>query len=142
MRRVCSNALKRGAVAIATMAGLFGHPVLLNAGVDPLAEAPANTVLQLVVLEAPGCDYCKLFRRDVLPAYQTSSRTKDIPVRFVDINDLETSGIEMDAPISIVPTFVLTSRNHEVGRIPGYVGPETFFHAINYLVSSAPSTVR
>jgi thioredoxin-related protein len=37
-----------------------------------------------------------------------------------------------------VPTFIVVQSQHEVGRISGYMGPEDFFHSINYLLASAP----
>jgi thioredoxin-related protein len=30
---------------------------------------------------------------------------------------------------------VLMQNNREVGRIPGYLGPENFFHAFNHLMA-------
>ncbi len=108
-----------------------------SAGIDPDAPVPQYTNLQLVVMEAPGCIYCNLFRRDVLPSYQTSERGKDMPVRFLDVNDVPKTGIELQSPIDILPTFVIVKDNRELGRIPGYMGPEDFFHSINYLLSSS-----
>jgi thioredoxin-related protein len=108
-----------------------------SAGIDPNAPVPRLGNVELVVMEADGCIYCSLFRRDVLPAYQTSENGKDMPVRFMDVNKIESSGIELDSPINIVPTFVVTKNNREIGRIPGYVGPENFFHAISYIVGSS-----
>lgn len=124
----------RSLVAVALLA------VPLTSGraeLDPTAPLPASGNLQLIVMEAPGCIYCTIFRRDVLPAYEVSERGKEMPVRFVDVNDVEQSGIGLDAPIDILPTFVVIKDNHEVGRIPGYVGPENFYHSINYLLSSS-----
>jgi thioredoxin-related protein len=109
-----------------------------RAGIDPDASVPQLCNLQLVVMEAEGCIYCTVFRRDVLPSYEVSERGKDMPVRFVDVNDVVKSGIELVQPIDILPTFVVVKDNREVGRIPGYVGPEDFFHSINYLLSSSP----
>lgn len=122
-------------IAVSALVGISvsaGH-----AGLDVEAPLPASN-LELVVMEAEGCTYCELFRRDVLPAYQVSERAKDMPIRFLDINDAtpETLGLESD--IDIVPTFIVLKNHKEVGRIPGYMGPEFFFHSINHLVSSAP----
>ncbi|MEQ1651868.1 MAG: thioredoxin family protein [Hyphomicrobium sp.] len=108
-----------------------------KAGIDPDAPVPHLGNLQLVVMEAEGCIYCSIFRRDVLPSYEVSERGKDMPVRFVDVNDVPKTGIELQSPIDILPTFVIVKDNHEIGRVPGYMGPEDFFHAINYLLSSS-----
>lgn len=108
-----------------------------NAGIDPDAQVTNLGNMQLVVMEADGCIYCNIFRRDVLPSYEASERGKDLPVRFIDVNDVETARIELQSPIDILPTFVVIKDNREIGRIPGYMGPEDFFHSINYLLSSS-----
>lgn len=108
-----------------------------RAGIDPGASVPQLGNLQLLVMEADGCIYCGIFRRDVLPSYEASERGKEMPVRFVDINDIPKTGIELQSQIDILPTFVIIKDNREIGRIPGYMGPEDFFHSINYLLSSS-----
>ncbi|HRY07813.1 MAG TPA: thioredoxin family protein [Hyphomicrobiaceae bacterium] len=93
------------------------------------------TNLQLVVLEAPGCTYCSMFRRYIVPAYQTSPKSRSLPLKFIDLNDKAYDELGLDSPVDMVPTTVLMHNNREVGRIPGYVGPENFFHAINHLMA-------
>lgn len=129
----------RGLAALGLILVLMLTPLSSgSAGIDPDAPVPHNaTNLQLLVMEAPGCIYCSIFRRDVLPSYQTSERGKDMPVRFVDVNDVDKTGVTLESPIDILPTFVIVRDNKEVGRIPGYMGPENFFHSINYLLSSS-----
>ena len=109
-----------------------------RAGLDFAAPVPKGADLELVVMEAPGCIYCTVFRRDVLPAYLASAQAKDVPIRFLDVNDEQVASLGLDQPVNIVPTFVILKRNKEVGRVPGYVGPEAFFHSINFLISTAP----
>jgi thioredoxin-related protein len=109
-----------------------------HAGLDVEATLPQGENFELVVMEAPGCTYCTLFRRDVLPSYEASPRAKDMPIRFVDVNDEAAEGLGLQSPVDIVPTFLVLKNNKEVGRIPGYTGPEYFFHTINYLISTAP----
>jgi thioredoxin-related protein len=109
-----------------------------RAGLDFTAPVPHSADLELVVMEAPGCIYCTIFRRDVLPAYQNSERGKDVPIRFLDVNDDAVAALGLEAPVNIVPTFVVLKRNKEMGRLPGYVGPEAFYHTINFLISTAP----
>lgn len=128
----------RALAKIALVFGILLAPLSTGiAGLDPDAPVPPPGNIQLVVMEAPGCIYCDIFRRDVLPSYQVSERGKDTPVRFVDVNDVAKTGIELQSPIDILPTFVIVKDNHELGRIPGYMGPEDFFHSINYLLSSS-----
>lgn len=109
------------------------------AGIDRTSPLPTpENGFELVVVEADGCIYCGLFRRAVLPAYQLSDDSKAMPIRFIDVNEIETAQLDFTAPVSIVPTFVVVKSRHEIGRIAGYVGPENFFHSINHLRASAP----
>lgn len=90
--------------------------------------------MELVVLEVANCLYCRLFRRDVLPKYEASPRARRVPIRFVDLNDAEADKLGLDGPVLIVPTVVFVKGRREIGRVPGYVGPENFFHAVNHLI--------
>jgi thioredoxin-related protein len=109
-----------------------------RAGLDAELPPASDGNLELVVVEADGCIYCELFRRDVLPSYETSEHGKELPVRFVDINDIDADHLDFKTDVEIVPTFVVVKSQHELGRISGYVGPEDFFHSIDYLLASAP----
>lgn len=125
------------------LALLFALTVIIparssRAGLDMETGALPTGTLELVVIEADGCVYCGLFRRDVLPAYAVSEQGKQMPVRFVDVNDTNAARLDLKTPVDIVPTFVVVKSRHEVGRISGYIGPEDFFHSISYLLASAP----
>lgn len=118
---------------------LFAVPTpSTRAGVDPTEAPIAVKDYELVVMEADGCIYCRLFRRDVLPAFEASEQGRQMTVRFLDINNLESSKLELQSAVDIVPTFVVVRQGKEIGRIPGYVGPENFFHSIDYLLAAAP----
>ena len=115
---------------------------LATAGVGRAARTtegerlPPGDVIELVVFEIDGCNYCELFRRDVLPAYLMTPRAHDVPKRFIDLNEVG-RGLKLESPIEIVPTVVLVRNNREAGRITGYSGPENFFHLVRYLFSRA-----
>ena len=102
---------------------------------DP-AEAPSD--LEIVVVEAPGCIYCNLFRRDVWPFYENSQRAKTVPMRFVDVNSDAVEELGLAGPIDSVPTALVLRQNMEVGRIPGYTGPQSFFLSIDRLLAATP----
>jgi thioredoxin-related protein len=105
-----------------------------QAVVDPETPLATATDYELVVVEVENCIYCGLFRRDVLPAYQGSKRGRAVPIRFIDINAPDVEKLQLSAPIDSVPTVLVLKSGTEVGRIPGYVGPENFFHSINRLL--------
>ncbi|CAA2137273.1 hypothetical protein [Hyphomicrobium sp. ghe19] len=126
-------------IRVILFALLMLSPVAASrAGLDTDTVASADRTFELIVVEAEGCIYCEIFRRDVLPAYETSEQGKKVPVRFVDVNDVDAGHLDFNASVDIVPTFVVVKSQHEVGRISGYVGPENFFHSISYLLGSAP----
>lgn len=125
------------------LALLFALTILASArssraGLDLETAALPTGNLELVVIEADGCIYCGLFRRDVLPSYTVSDQGKQMPVRFVDVNDTDKARLDLKTPVDIVPTFIVVKSSHEVGRISGYMGPDDFFHSISYLLASAP----
>lgn len=101
------------------------------------ADATPTEGMELVVFEVDGCVYCSVFRRDVLPSYQLSTQAKDVPIRFVDLNHPDADRIGLDGDISMVPTVVLLKANREIGRIPGYTGPDNFFQLVKHLISRA-----
>lgn len=113
-------------------------PASTRADLDHSTERAASTPYELIVVEADGCIYCDLFRRDVLPTYQSSNQGQQVPARFVDINDVDAAALTLKSKVDIVPTFIVMKNRNEIGRVPGYVGPENFYHAINYLMASAP----
>ena len=106
---------------------------------DTQHAPPNSSTLRLLVLEAPGCIYCRVFRRDVAPSYNASQRGKEIPLHYYDLNDIDEEAIGFNSPITIVPTVVLMNGDDEIGRIPGYVGPENFRRSINHLLGSIPT---
>ena len=130
--------MRRVAWFVVVMLGLVAPAAGLRAELDIAADPPKAGAFQLVVMEADGCTYCGIFRRDVLPSYEASERAKDMPVRFIDVNDVEKARLDLQAPVNIVPTFIVMKDNKEVGRIPGYLGPENFYPTIKYLMSTAP----
>lgn len=125
--------------------GSFGAAlamILAALSMSPAGEAarnltnvqPSAGVQELVVLEAPNCIYCAIFRRDVLPSYQRSQQASELPLRFLDVNDPAADQLKLSSSVSIVPTIVLIRGGKEVGRINGYSGPEAFFHSISQMV--------
>lgn len=99
---------------------------------------PAQSPYEIVIVEVEGCTYCEVLRRDVMPAYLVSPEAKDLPVRFLDLNTPAADKLELtQGPLTIVPTVLLVKGNREVGRAPGYMGPEGFFKAIHWMMGNA-----
>lgn len=103
------------------------------------AQSPANgrispVTAELLVFETGNCPYCFIFRRDVAPGYLKSQRAKDVPLRFIDVHEVDLSTMNLSDPITMVPTVVLMRNGREVSRITGYMGPEPFFHMVSRLM--------
>jgi len=133
-RLILATILMLGLTALNMPRAIAAHDIDINTTATLTGEQP-KTNLQLVVLEAPGCTYCNLFRRYVVPAYETSPKSRSVPIKFIDLNDKAYDELGLDSPVDMVPTTVLLQNNREVGRIPGYLGPENFFHAFNHLMA-------
>jgi len=88
---------------------------------------------ELVMFEQAGCAWCAAFDRDVAPIYARTEEGLVAPLRRVDIDqklppDLAFIGVER-----LTPLFVLIDKDHEIGRIRGYPGPESFWMQIAVL---------
>lgn len=137
MRRVAVCALITALVAAAalTVIGREGHAARTAA--SPIVTGSIAARDELVVYEIPSSAYCKLFRRDVVPAFERSSRARTLPMRFVDLSLDGVSQDGLDAPVNVVPTVVLMRDGREAGRITGYTGPESFFHLVSHMLGPA-----
>ena len=109
----------------------------IQAARDNSEVSPGANSLELIVFESPRCIYCPLIRRDVLPIYKQSSSAKDVPMRFVNLREVDTKAMNLRFPLRIMPTMVLMKDGAEVDRIGGYIGPELFFHAISRMINRA-----
>ncbi len=130
MSGVLSRVLKLTAALVVVLVSAHASQAL----VDQRPVSANDTYYELVVIEVVNCTYCGLFRRDVLPAYENSQRARAVPIRFVDLNAPDVDKLSLSGPIDSVPTVLVIKAGAEVGRIPGYVGPENFFHSINRLL--------
>jgi thioredoxin-related protein len=103
------------------------------------AAKPA-TGYELVVFQRDPCTYCDVFRRDVLPRYQDGQFSREAPIRFVDIDTGSLSDLAVSTPLTVLPTAVVLKDGVEIGRIPGYTGPDNFFRLMGYILKqSAPA---
>jgi hypothetical protein len=101
---------------------------------EPHATGKAPTGVELIAFEAPGCVYCPVFRRDVVPSYATSQAGRTAPLRFVDVNDAAAASFRLAAPVTMVPTLVLVRDGVEIGRIAGYVGRESVHRLLHTML--------
>ena len=127
-----------GILTLAVCAAFAFKPAPSLAALDMGQPDTAHAGVEIVVIEVPGCVYCHLFRRDIWPAYQSSQLAKTVPMRFVDLNSNAAESLPLAGPIESVPTALVMRENVEVGRIPGFVGPTSFYYAVERLLDGAP----
>lgn len=137
MRRAAVSALLLAFVAAAavTVVGREGHAA--RDAASPIVTGSIGARDELVVYELPSSAYCRLFRRDVVPAFERSTRARTLPMRFVDLSAEGATEAGLEAPVTTVPTVVLLRDGREAGRITGYTGPENFFHLVNHMMGPA-----
>lgn len=121
-------------LSIGFAGGIATLPSPAQAAITPQASQGIAAQTELVVIETLNCAYCRVFRRELLPAYAASSRAKDMPIRFLKVNEVGRAGISLRQPISIVPTTLVLEEGREIGRIPGLTGHDTFFRAIQMIL--------
>jgi thioredoxin-related protein len=122
---------KAGILSLAAIALSSAAP----AAPDRVNDASRQSAFEIVVVEAEGCIYCPVFRRDVLPAYQSTPRAKSVPMRFADVGAVEAGSLMLSGSIDSVPTVLVLKGGEEVGRVAGYVGRENFFRSIDGLLA-------
>lgn len=124
-------------LVLATALSLPGGPQSVRAAVDASLEQPGPT-LELIVIEAPRCPMCRLFRDEIAPVYRATARAKQAPLRFVDVSFTDPATLKLVAPIEIVPTVVLMRDGAEIDRLVGYTGPEIFMNVVGRMLGDTP----
>ncbi len=82
---------------------------------------------ELVMFEQAGCSWCEAFDREIGVSYDKTEDGLRAPLRRVDIArplPPELSFIQVER---MTPLFVLVDKGHEIGRIRGYGGRESFW---------------
>lgn len=137
-RRSRSRTIALLSPALAVAASL-GAPRPADSAPSPAHKlTPAASGLEIVVLEAPGCVYCDVFRAQDKAAYEASPRARTAPLRFLDLNDEAADQLQLTGgPVNVVPTFVVMKDRKEVARIVGYVGIENFMRVLNSILAGS-----
>lgn len=94
-----------------------------------LAAAPAGAQgFRLLMIETASCAYCRLFHRDLAPAYAASPEGRAAPLVRADLAGPWPEGVALASPPSATPTFILLGPDGaERDRLIGYPGAEFFW---------------
>ncbi len=106
--------------------------VLLGAAHVP-GPLAAQTV-ELLMVEEPGCPWCRRWHAEVGVGYPRSAEGKRAPLRSMQIHEPAPAGVQLARPVRATPTFILVSNGREAGRITGYPGPDFFWPMLEELL--------
>lgn len=99
------------------------------------------TAANLVMLEQPGCHWCKVWDTEIGAAYPKTDEGKQAPLRRVDITDSWPDDLKDVRPDRVTPTFILVEGGREVARLRGYPGEHFFWPMLDEMLAklAAPS---
>ena len=95
-----------------------------------LGEAGA----ELVMVEEPGCRFCRKWNIDIGGIYPASPEGQFAPLKRVKRGAPELAGF---GPVVYTPTFILIREQKELGRITGYPGQDYFWEELAPILAVA-----
>jgi thioredoxin-related protein len=103
--------------------------------------APAAAkAAELVMFERDGCVWCARWDRDVAPVYDKTSEAKLLPLRRINIDHARVDGVTLESPVRFTPTFVVSDKGREIGRITGYINDDAFWGLLGVLAAKITPT--
>lgn len=94
---------------------------------------------ELLMLEQPGCVWCKRFNEEIAPAYPKTEEGQRAPLRRVDITEDWPEDLEGIRKERLTPTFVLLNNGVEIDRMVGYPGDQFFWGLLDDMLAKLPA---
>lgn len=104
--------------------------------VGMLTAMTTRAEMTLVMVEQPGCVYCKAWDTQISAIYPRTAEGMAAPLIRVQLRDPLPDGINLDRPAAFTPTFVLLRDGTEVGRIEGYPGEDFFWGLLGQMIDA------
>lgn len=104
-----------------------------------LGPAGAVQAAELLMLEQPGCVWCKRWNEEIGTAYPKTEEGQQAPLRRIDISGdwpEDLSGVRLER---LTPTFILVEDGVEVARLRGYPGADFFWPMLGEMLSKLPA---
>ena len=89
---------------------------------------------ELVMFESEGCEWCEVWDEEIGVAYAKTSEANIVPLRKVDIDDVDHANLKHLKGLIYTPTFVVMDNGKELGRIIGYPGEDFFWQFLNEIL--------
>jgi len=110
-------------------------PAVLSFALMALPGA-ASADLHLVMVEQPGCVYCRAWDSEVSEIYPRTAEGKLAPLTRIQLRAPLPDGMRFDRPAAFTPTFVLLEDGAEIGRIEGYPGEDFFWGLLTQMMEA------
>jgi len=107
----------------------------------PLLGLPVAAA-ELLMLEQPGCVWCKRWNEEIGVAYAKTEEGRQAPLRRIDITEAWPDDLEAVARERLTPTFILVSDGAEVDRLRGYPGEHFFWPLLTAMLDKLPNKIN
>jgi len=107
-----------------------------------LVSALPVVAAELVMLEQPGCVWCKRWNEEIGVAYSKTDEGRRAPLRRVDITEAWPKDLDGVARERLTPTFILVSDGVEVDRLRGYPGEHFFWPLLAAMLEKLPDRIN
>jgi hypothetical protein len=113
---------------------LANAPALILLLAGGLFASSAAADMTLVMVEQPGCMYCKRWDDEISAKYLLTDEGKAAPLVRMHLGAPFPANYAEIAPVAFTPTFILIADGAEVGRIAGYPGEDFFWPMLDDLI--------
>lgn len=92
----------------------------------------------LVMVEQPGCAYCRAWDQELSEIYPKTPEGAAAPLERVQLAAVQAGKTEYDfaRPVNFTPTFVLVEDGKELARIEGYPGQDFFWGLLGMMLEA------
>lgn len=108
--------------------------------VSAMVPVAASAELALVMVEQPGCIYCRKWDDEISAKYPLTDEGKAAPLIRIQLHAPLTEGMVFERPAVFTPTFVLVDDGVEVDRIEGYPGEDFFWGLLGQMLIAQRSS--
>jgi hypothetical protein len=128
-----------GAVLKVTIAACAALVALALPGTTRAEPAGDDvTGFRLLMVEQPGCAYCRIFNRDIAPIYARAPEGRAVPLVHVPLREPAPEGVTLASRPFATPTFILIDPDGtEIDRIVGYAGQDFFWSYLGRMFDRA-----
>lgn len=114
------------------------RPLIALCALLVMAGGAKAQELRLLMIEQPGCYYCRVFNRDIAPVYETSKEGQLAPLVHAQLRGPLPEGITLVSAPFVTPTFILIGPDGvEIERLTGFPGEDFFWPYIGDMISAA-----